>query len=286
MTTRKTLLTPAEQWEKTTTYYALLNRGSEDWQVVGGKASSICFFHGTHHSVQDDDALILTSGNGMMERLGMTGISSKGARLNNYHLPLRRGFDIVQLPDDFIGMQWHHPAIGRYVADLRASRRSRVSAYSPALSHCKTSSGVDTERITFFGLYKSGRLPGSTRTVDYRLYLRFYPDGSVVTTTDFNHQGWRISFNPLDTTSPGHADIKGVFRTDGDLVTFSLSTPMCWSEWTEVVYTRYEGQFKNGKLWLRLTRYAASGKAIPDKLSSLVLPYRFHPFVPEAFPDV
>jgi hypothetical protein len=284
MTTRKTLFTPAEQWEKTATHHALLNRCYEDWQVVGDRVSSIGFFRGTHHSVQDDDVLIVSSTNGMMERLGMTGISSKGARLNNYHLPLRRGFDIVQLPDDFIGMQWNHPAIGRYVADLRASRRSRVSAYSPAPSHCKTSGGIDTDRIAFFGLYKSGRLPGSTRTLDYRHYLRFFPDGSVVATTDFNHQGWRISFDP-DATSPPYADTKGDFRTDGELITFALSETMSWSKWIEVVYARYEGQFKNGKLWLRLTRYALSGKAVPDKLSNLMLPYRFHPFAPGAFLD-
>jgi hypothetical protein len=272
MKRRKTLLAPENQWDRTAAYFMHLNRSEPVRRGVEGIEEHLCIFHGTHPLVRDEDVLLLTAHNGMGERYGMTGITSKGARLNKYHLPLRRGFELLQLPDDFTGIQWNDPVIGRYVADLRASHRSRVSAYSPAPSHCKTSSAIDTSRITWFGLYKSGRMSQSTRTLDYRSYLRFYPDGSVAWTSDFNHQGWGISFDP-DLTSPKQyreGPPTGVVRAANNCVTFDLY----WNG--GALFARYEGHFENGRLWLSCGsphRSAAHGK----------MPYRFHPFNPDAF---
>ena len=274
MTKRKTLLAAENQWERTAAYYIYLNRFHENCQAVGARVHSICIFHGTHPLVSDGDVLILISANGMAQRYGMTGITSKGARLNDYHLPLRSGFELVQLPEDFTGMQWNAPDIGRYVADLRASFLSRVSAYSPATSHCKTSFGIDTNEVTCFGLYKSGRNSTSTRMLDYREYFRFYPDGSVVLTHDFNHQGWGISGDP-ERTSPEkqvhkYAPAMGAVHIEGRYVSFELFT------WGEVFFARYEGYFENGRLWL-------SRESPHSKVSRGKLPYRFHPFNPDAF---
>jgi hypothetical protein len=273
MTKRKTLLTPEEQWKKTAAY--LIYSG---WSTLEDDTERhLCIFHGTHPLVMDADILVLTCFNGMAMRYGMTGVTSKGARLNNYHLPLRRGFELVVLPDDLSGKQWDDPAMGRYVADLRASRRGRVSAYSPALSNynCKTLPGIDTNEITCFGLYKSGRTSRSTRKYDYRHYLRFYPDGSVVSTADYNHQGVLISFDP-EQLSLGHCDPytpKGVVHTENGRVTFELSGSK------GDVWARYEGYFEHGRLWLSYDNLkegmflGSHGK----------LPYRFHPFNPKAF---
>jgi hypothetical protein len=284
MTRRKTLLTPEAQWEKTADYliYLCRNRWMSDyWGQVPTEETRLCIFHGTHPLVMDEDVLIVTGSNGMGKRYGMTGVTSKGARLNDYYLPLRRGYEFAELPDDLSGKQWDDPALLRYVADLRASRRSRVSAYSPALSHCKTLPGIDTNEITCFGLYKSGRTSRLTRTIyETRNYLRFYPDSSVVWTTDFNHQGSGISFDP-ERMSLGEHDRdpytpRGIVHTENGCVTFELFGRGRSFGNEGDFFARYEGRFENGRLWLSCDSphsYAAHGK----------LPYRFHPFNPEVF---
>lgn len=200
----------------------------------------------------------------------MTGVTSKGAKIDGFHIPLRRGFSWIRLPDEFIGRQWTDPGVGRYVADLRASLRSRVSANSPAHSFSMTLAGVDTSEVAFNGLYKSARLPGSTKVMDYRHSLRFYPDGSVAQGYAVNHDGRRLAWEP-DAPSPtpnphvpqGRLLLRGtalsvdLFRTDG------------------VFEARYEGEIKSGRLWLRCD--------CPDsRFAHETLPYRFHPFDPNA----
>ena len=270
MSRRKTLLTQESQWDKTVAYFMHLNRAQP---VVGGlNGDYFGIFNGTHPLVKDEDALVITSLNGMVERFGLTGVTSKGARLNNYHLPLRRRFEELQFPDDFTGRQWNDPAIGRYVADLRASRRSRVSAYSPAPHQCKLSPAIDTDRITCFGVYKSGRTSQSTRTYDHRIYVRFYPDASVIWSEGINYHDWRMAFSP-EATFPEHYGqntFTGTVRTENNRVTFTVrlnGAPQ---------YVRVEGHFDHGRLWLTCSS--------PSKdLAHGKLPYRFHPFNPDAF---
>lgn len=99
----------------------------------------LCLMHRSHRLVPAGDILVGTFNNGMDERYPIFGVSSKGARLSGYWLAVsspynrKRGFhEFVELPGDCIGMKWDDPAIGRFVVDLRASRRSRVGAGSPA----------------------------------------------------------------------------------------------------------------------------------------------------------
>jgi hypothetical protein len=271
MRRRKTLLSPEDQWDQTAAYFMQLIRSNSIWREAEGIVEDLCIFHGTHPLVRDGDVLLLTSRNGMVQRLGMTGITSKGVRLKNYFLPLRRGFEELQFPDDFTGMQWNDPAIGRYVADLRASRRGRVSAYSPAPHNCKTSSAVDTSGITCFGLYKSARLPESTRMLDHRNYLRFYSDGSVVHTLDFNHQGWRISWDQNSTSPVQYPERPptGTVHAKNNRVAFDL-------HWMGAHFARYEGHFENGRLWL-------SCDSPHSDVAHGKMPYRFHPFNADAY---
>jgi hypothetical protein len=275
MSKRKTLLTPEIQWDKTVAYFMHLNRREPNRHVVGGLSGDYFgIFNGTHPLVKEEDALIISSFNGMVQRFGLTGVTSKGARLDNYHLPLRRRFEELQFPDDFTGRQWNDPAIGRYVADLRASRRSRVSAYSPAPHQCKTLAAIDTDRITCFGLYKSGRTSQSTRNSDNRIYVRFYPDASVIWSGGLNYHDWRMAHSP-DSTFPEHYGqniLTGVVRTENNGVTFDLR----WNGGPP--YARIEGHFDNGRLWLTCSS--------PTKgMNHKKMPYRFHPFNPDALRD-
>jgi hypothetical protein len=133
-----------------------------------------------------------------------------------------------------------------------------------------TLAGIDTSEIAFNGLYKSARLPASTKVRDYRHCLRFYPDGSVVQNYAFNHDGRQLAWEP-DAPSPkpnqhvpqGRLLLRGtelsadLFRTNGLFV------------------ARYEGEIKSGRLWLRCV--------CPDgTFAHETLPYRFHPFNPDA----
>jgi hypothetical protein len=92
----------------------------------------------SHRLLLEGDVLVMSSNNGMFERYPAFGVSSKGAKLNHYWLPIkssraRRGsVDLIELPGDFINKRWNDPAIGRFVVNLRASCRSRVGASSPA----------------------------------------------------------------------------------------------------------------------------------------------------------
>ncbi len=268
MNRKKTLLTEQDQWDSTVDYYNYLNRAHKSRQLVNNHTNSVCIFHGTHRMVCDEDALILTFRNGMVQRFGMTGVSSKGARLNDFHLPLRIGFGDFQLPDDFIGMQWNDPVVGRFVADLRASFRSRVSANSPAPWHCPTLAGVDTNELTCFGLYKSGRMRESTRNRDPRHYLRFYPDGSAAREYGANHySGFRISSLPRALGPKSNAE-RGTVSRLGDSVVVELFDAK------NALDSRYEGSFENGRLWLSCqSRYPGQCHARS--------PYRFHPFSPD-----
>ncbi len=265
MNRNKTLLTEQDQWERTVDYYCYLARRYKSSNLVERRADTVFVFQGTHQLVSPEDVLILTCINGMVQRFGVTGVTTKGARLNNFHLPLRIGFGEISLSDDFIGMRWNDPAISRFVADLRASRRSRVI---PKPWNCSTLAGVDTSGITCFGLYKSRRMRESTRNHDRRDYLRFYPDGSAERSSGPTHHAYLISFAPRALTLRTNKT-RGTVNRIGDSVVVELFDA------EDGLTTRYEGSFENGQLWL-------SCQSIYPDLCHARSPYRFHPFKPDA----
>lgn len=263
MTRQKTMLTPEMQWERTVAYHLRLFSPCEG---ISKRGSAVVIFRGTHALASEGDVFILTVGNGMAQRYGVTGVCSKGARLSDCYLPLRRGVGVYGLPDDFVGRQWTDPDIARHIAHLRARFFNPENVYSPASSHCKTLSGIDTSQIAFNGLYKSARLKGSNRPLDYRIYLRFYPDGSVTETRDFNHQGWRISFDPMATSPTPNRDTPiGRFSVHGAALTMETQA------FYQAPVTHSEGEMRDGRLWLRRDATAAD-------VGHATLPYRFHPF--------
>jgi hypothetical protein len=85
----------------------------------------------------------------------------------------------------------------------------------------------------------------------------------------------RLSFDPPERLSPEKhrgGTARGIVRVENGWVSFELF------ESTGKFFARYEGRFYHydGRLWLscdRPDRSVAHGK----------LPYRFHPFNPEAF---
>jgi len=133
----------------------------------------------------------------MAERFGMTGVSSKGARLNEYFIPLRQRYNgEIELPGDLIDLRCDDPAIGRFVADLRASSRCRVGASIPAPSSLVDPS-QGTQGLRFDGCYRSRRDPRHQRLRHFdRNYLRFFPDGTVVAGLDAGftarHREWFV----------------------------------------------------------------------------------------------
>ena len=219
---------------------------------------------GAHRAFVAGDVLPVTARNGMIQRYCMSGVTSKGVRLNHYYLPLnsrdRMDFRAAEFPDDFIGKRWDDPAIGRFVADLRASSRSRVGACNPAPSPVLKS--VETPQgLRFDGFYYSARglsasgfhrsyrtsvkLKRHQRAYPVRSYLHFFPDGtaiSQVTRTPLE----KIDAETLARGRPQHGEVVLVNNTfsfsstnvvgipieyagviAGDRLIVTLKTPKC-----------------------------------------------------------
>lgn len=263
MTRQKTMLTPEMQWERTVAYHLRLFSPCEG---ISKRGSAVVIFHGTHALANDGDVFILTVMNGMTERFGVTGVSSTGARLRIFHLPLRRGFGVHEIPDDFIGRQWNDPDVGRYVAGLRASFFSQASANSPATTDDHVLRGIDTCQIAFHGVYKSGRLKESTRRYDEREYLRFYPDGSVAMTRDYNFMAWRISFDRTATSPRPTA-----YGPIGRVIVQGTALKIEFAGADQVWRSSCTGEMRDGRLWLRC-------EDASNENAHVTLPYRFHPF--------
>jgi hypothetical protein len=91
---------------------------------------------------------------------------------------------------------------------------------------------------------------------------------------DFNHQGSGISFDPerMSFGDYGPNTPRGIVHTESGCVTFDLSGG------EGDVWARYEGRFEHGRLWL-------SCDSLNERMimNHGKLPYRFHPFNPEAF---
>lgn len=263
MTRQKTMLTPEMQWERTVAYHLRLFSPCEG---ISKRGSAVVIFRGTHALASEGDVFILTVGNGMAQRYGVTGVCSKGARLSDCYLPLRRGVGVHWLPDDLIGRQWNDPDIRRYVAGLRASFFSQASANSAATTDDHVLCGIDTYQIAFHGVYKSGRLKESTRRYDERKYLRFYPDGSVAMTRDYNFMAWRISFDRTATSPRPTA-----YGPIGRVIVQGNALKLDFGGADQVRRSSYAGEMRDGRLWLRCEDPS-------DENAHVTLPYRFHPF--------
>lgn len=280
MTSLQTLWTPEVQWDRTVRYVNLLyqrrythllrrfrERGPRDgktfsadelailqkWQdelamivARGGPrldASSLWVVRVPHRLFSIGDVFVVTIGNGMCERYAMSGVSSKGARLNDYYLSMRPDYKTYQLPDDLIDSRWDDPAIGRFVADLRASSRRRVGASIPAPMQMPLS-GVRTQGLRFDGYYGAGRVPRPEQARHRRrFYLRFFPDGTVI-------RGYfpypRTPVNPESFREGPWGEVLNYSLRDGGALSFSVVR-------NGEVKVRYEGQTLDGRL--RLTRY-------------------------------
>jgi hypothetical protein len=264
MPSRQTLLTPEEQWNRTVLYASsLYNVFAEhpspplpDLWVVRTPHRLLCL----------GDVLLVTGINGMGERYRMTGISSKGARLRDYYIPLSYG-DIVQLPGDLINAAWYDPAIGRFVADLRASRRRRVGAGIPA-PHPTPLSDRNAQGLRFDGCYRSRRKPrhwhdyGPKR--DSRHYLRFFRDGTVIS------EIFRDAYIPGGFISPmlreifvsGPQYLSEKFMLSGESISFPFDRKVAW---------RYHGRIDGA--YLRLSKHCSQGEGSCDNIV-----YKFCPW--------
>jgi hypothetical protein len=177
MPSRKTLLTPEEQWNRTVQYMDSLDNGFAK-STSSTRYPRLWVVRHPHRLLCLGDVLFVTCSNGMVKRYGMTGVSSKGARLNNYYIPLRPDRETVHLPGDLIDTRWDDPAMGRFVADLRASSRRRVGASIPA-PNPMSFPGQDIQGLRFDGCYRSRRRKsrhkrnGDSYSSPERDYLRF-----------------------------------------------------------------------------------------------------------------
>lgn len=295
MSAKSTLLTPDEQWNRTVQYvdflhnrrYMQLLRRWHEGTPRDGKAFSadeIRIFHlwekefesgpsrhnwlwlvkARHRFLGLGDVLMVTMSNGMCERYGMSGVSSKGVRLHYYHIPVRSSCgEVFQLPDDLIALRWDDPAIGRFVADFRASSRSRVGASIPAPKSIPVPA-QGRAGLRFDGCYLSRSEPRHKRpTFHQRNCLRFFPDGTVIATSGLGNkmtQWVRRNFviGPWDTS--------GRFKREGDSISFSI---MLKGE----VVERYEGRIDDN--CLRLSRHCFRNWA--QSRDDAV--YRFSPWV-------
>ncbi len=211
----KTILTPEQQWDSTIRYVQFLARqevkqsiakiyetahrenralsGDElvnilaledEYEAAPVLPSSTLWVASTPHFLLNiGDIFFVTCINGMVERFGMTGVSSKGARLHHCFIPLRRRYNSeIELPGDLIDLRCDDPAIGRFVADLRASSRRRVGASIPAPPKPPVEDSIEVAPVLRVdGCYRSRRGPRHKRTEHFnRNYLRFFPDGTVV----------------------------------------------------------------------------------------------------------
>ena len=223
MPSQKTLLTPELQWKRTIQYVSSL-RGWEDRMTGPIGHAALWVVKTPHRLLSLGDILLVTSTNGMVERYGMSGVSSKGARLRQYFIPLRQYGDngVVELPGDLIGLQWDDPAIGRFVADLRASSRRRVGACIPVPTPTVLANpDQGAQGLRFDGCYRSRRGPRHKRTAPFdRNYLRFFPDGKVVSgpTGGFSprHREWFVGGRAWGMGTSGR------FSVEGDSLSISI----------------------------------------------------------------
>jgi hypothetical protein len=242
MPTTKTLLTPEEQWKRTIQYVRRVYRWSE-----ANRRLSLWVVRTPHRLWCVGDVFVVSEGNGMNERYGMSGISSKGAQLKNYYISLHSfPEDVAELPGDLIDLQWDDSAVGRFVADLRASSRRRVGASIPAPMQMPLS-GVRTQGLRFDGYYGAGRVPRPEQARHRRrFYLRFFPDGTVI-------RGYfpypMTPINPESFKEGPWGEVLKYYLQDDGALSFSV---VCNTRNGEVKI-RYEGHTLNGRL--RLTRY-------------------------------
>lgn len=254
----KTFLTPEEQWIRTIRYmnfvqhqYVMETSGTSHKHGPRDGCSFIddelAPMHGLlwvvktpNHLLNLGDILVVSCSNGMVQRYGMSGVSSKGARLDNYYIPLcSNSGDVVLLPGDLIGLRCDDPAVGRFVADLRASSRCRVGASIPAPKHRRLS-GHPIQGLRFDGCYRARREPRDKRTEFFDRYLRFFRDGTVISGRDMGFSLAHLSrfTKPWDTS--------GSFTVQGNSISFAILL-------NGEVIERYEGKI-DGK-HLRLSRY-------------------------------
>ena len=183
MASIKTVLTPEEQWKRTIQYVMAEDRRSS--ATLGRRLPHLLWVVQTPHRLLSlGDVLVITSTNGMNERYAMSGVSSKGALLKGFYIALRpRSAEFIELPGDLIDLQWDDPAVGRFVADLRASSRRRVGASSPAPQ--QETSSLPLQGLQFDGCYRSRAVGRHKRQAFFRRnYLRFFPGGKVVADPD------------------------------------------------------------------------------------------------------
>jgi hypothetical protein len=248
MPSRKTLLTPEEQWNRTIQYVnSLYNVFAE---FPSPQLPPLWVVRNPHRLLSLGDVLLVTLRNGMCERYGMTGVSSKGARLDNYYIPLRSYGDIVQLPGDLINAGWYDPAIGRFVADLRASSRRRVGAGIPAPNPMPFPDR-DIQGLRFDGCYRSRRDSRHKRGIS-RHYLRFFKNGTVISgTCNVTYiPGGFISSESRERFVSGPWNPSGRFLLSGESISFSVLLD-------RKVVERYSGRI-DGE-YLRLSRHCRQG---------------------------
>jgi len=185
--------------------------------------------------------------------------------LDNYYILLRLYVDVFQLPGDLIDLRWDDPAIGRFVADLRASSRCQVGASILALSptlHVPEA----IEGLRFNGYYRSRRNPRHIRGNFFeRNHLRFFPDGRVIAApTCVAYRTGKIS--PEEFMS-GPWDTSGRFTVEGAAIAFNI-------ELKGELVEQYEGVIDGG--YLRLSRQCRRGwaQSRDDDV------YKFHPWLP------
>jgi hypothetical protein len=293
MPSLKTLLPPEEQWNRTVCYlnsfherkiirllHEFYSRGPRDGRSFS--ADELAIVHrwenelamGAHHSaalwvvrnphrlLSIGDVLVVTCFNGMIERYGVTGVSSKGAKLNDYYIALRsRCEEVAKLPGDLIDTRLDDPAIGRFVADLRASSRCRVGASIPAPKQLSPPSDQDTQGVRFDGCYRSRCGPRHKRGEFFkRNWLRFFPDGRVISSPEGGTSAWHQKHF---LTGPWHTS--GRFTLEGDAIYFSILH-------NKEVVSRFEGKVDGA--YLRLSRLCRHGWA-PSRDNDV---YKFCPW--------
>ena len=164
MPRQKTRLTPDEQWTRTVRYATLFRGeeaealwprwqeghawecrfqrraiASEEeqrelWraarrrcQIVpphGRSAACVAVVTRAHRWLDVGDVLHLVSSNGMNERFGVSGVSSKGVRLRCCYLRLDHGtgqgvIETIGLPDPLIGLRWDSEAVRAFAHECR-----------------------------------------------------------------------------------------------------------------------------------------------------------------------
>jgi hypothetical protein len=251
MATAKTLFTPEQQWRRTAQYLC----SQPGWETVQDsyhRSPKVWIVTAPHRLLCVGDVLVATFTNGMDSRYAMSGVSSKGVRLDYCYIALRC-MEEAELPGDLINLRWDDPAVGRFVADLRASSRRRVGTCIPApkqprvLSHTLSLEGAPP--LQFEGCYRSRREPRHKRREFFRRnYLRFFPDGTVIASPN----GGFSAANRQDFLK-GPWGTAGKFSVEGDTLSVAIFHD------GEVV-ERYKGKIDG--VYLRLARQCRNGWAV------------------------